>query len=226
MGGLLASLLAVLLIYIFRKTVFKPVDDYQIADLTEAVASRLTDAVRSSLASDESLVCFSRWNDIDWKSLLRDAHALEFFVSYMDTWVAWAHDPLLDICRRGGSITAYLPNPSDRNAQRVLERFPEYNAVLIKNKIVNTGRKLQAIAAESGNADAIVNIFYTNTFIMHCLMRLDGRRVLLSPFDHFRRGNVEGPAWLVDTDKYKYIGTWADKEFAGFRSTATSSSKQ
>jgi len=221
-GGTLASLLAVLLIYILRKTILKPVDDYAAEKLADDLGSKITDFVRSSLTDDVSVICFSKWNDIVWKTLLADTLTLEFSVSYMDTWVALTHDPLLDIFRRGGRITVYLPNPTHPSAERVQERFPEYTPELIKGKILNTGQRLQAIYLEAANSTATLEVFYTDTFIMHCLMRIDEKRILLSPFDHFRRSHIEGPAWLVESDRYKPVAQWAQKEFEGFRKSATS----
>jgi len=68
----------------------------------------------------------------------------------------------------------------------------------------------------ANNPAARVEVVYTDRFIMHCLMRVDSSIVLLSPFDHYRRSQIEGPAFLIDVRQFPHIGRWAEKELAGF----------
>jgi hypothetical protein len=222
-GGCLAGALTTLLIYLLRKTVLKPIDDFE----SNAVAQKVSDAIIAKVATalrESQTITYPRWNRVDWSTLLGTAQSLEFAVSYMDTWVANNHELLLGILERGGSITAYLPTPTDAGAERVRERFPEYDSTLIKSKISGTGRKLHGLLTQAANASARVEVCYTDVFIMHCLMMIDKKLVVLSPFDHFRRLHIEGPAWVMEIESYPEIGKWAEKEFAGFKSQSQSTS--
>jgi hypothetical protein len=215
-GGCLASLLAVLIAYVLRLTVLRPVDKYQTERLVEGVSERIMEVVQGGNTQDSGVTCFARWNDVPWRDVLAGVHRLEFCVSYMDTWIILTTEPLLGILRGGGRIIAYLPEVTKANVSRIQERFPEYSPQLVAQKVSNTENKLRALAREAGSPHSAVEVRYTSRYIMHCLMRLDDKRVILSPFDHFRRGRIEGPAFLIDTNVLPHLGEWADKELRGF----------
>lgn len=215
LGGSMASLLAILIVYVLRLTILRPMDRYASKALNEDMAERIISIVKHATSS-ETCTCYERWNDVDWGDLFKDVMRLDIVVSYMDTWVILAHEPLLGILQRGGSITIYLPSTSDASVARVDERFPEYSRQVLKEKIENTASKLRQLQAEAENPEASLHVYHTDTFIMHCLMRIDDDRVLFSPFDHFRRGRIEGPAFLADSSSMPGMARWVIKEIAGF----------
>ena len=51
---------------------------------------------------------------------------------------------------------------------------------------------------------------------MHGLLRIDKKRLVISPFDHFRRGQIECPAFVIFLDGYPRLAEWAQKQFDGF----------
>jgi len=55
---------------------------------------------------------------------------------------------------------------------------------------------------------------------MHCLMMIDKKTLIISPFDHFRRGQIEAPAFVVDLNTHPLLYEWAVKEFKGFEKTS------
>lgn len=211
--GALASLIAVLVVYIVTHTLLRPTGRY----LSREDLAELSLELAGLLPSSGDCVVYSRWYAVPWSELLAKAMEVEFAVSYMDTWVNETADALKGVLDRGGLIRVFLPKPGTAAAKRVVERFQGSPQRVILDKIEHTPAKLNAIRRLSSSPDARLEVFLTEVFCMHCVMRIDNRYLILSPFDHFRGVHIDAPAIVLSAQKYEDILKWAAKEFDGFR---------
>jgi hypothetical protein len=217
--GVLASVLTLICAYIFTQTVFRSANEILTQDEVDYLSKELVARLRADLPAGANVA--SGWYDLPWKDLLGETQSLEFAVSYMDTWINQATDGLSSIFDRGGTVTAYLPKPGSEAANRVVGRFPEYSPELVTEKITNTAVKLRAMLARCKKKGATLEIYWTDVFNMYCLMSIDERYLMISPYDHFRRGKIEAPTFLIPIAKSSRWYEWARKEFDGFREGAS-----
>jgi len=147
--SILASLVVLLAVYIFRQTLFKSTTSYLTeAEITE-ISFLIAEKLKQQLPSQRDLLLYNKWYDIPWQEVMGEAKELEFYVSYMDTWVNQTSDILQLIVERGGTIRVFLPKKGSEAAKRVRERFPEYSNELVAAKIQNTVDKLRAVLKRS-----------------------------------------------------------------------------
>lgn len=152
------------------------------------------------------------WYAIPWSDVIGKASSIECAVSYMDTWINNAASALEDFFGRGGTLRFFLPMPGSPAAERVVERFPEYDLAVIESKIKNTRSKLRALQRGNGKLE----VRWTDVFNMHCLMLLDDCVLLVSPYDHFRNNRIQNPSFAVPLWKHPIVASWIGKEFKGF----------
>lgn len=218
--SILASLIVVLAVYILRRTLFQSTGQYldqeQISNLSSQIAGQLI----LRLPGSPDIICYQKWYEIPWREVLSDALTVEFCVGYMRTWIHQTADALLDIFNRGGTVRAFLPKPGSAAAERVFERFPGYSAQIVASNIENTPRILEGIRAKSTNANAKLEVYWTETYCMCMIMRVDRNRLIVSPFDTFRRERKEAPTFVIREDAYPSIAEWGRKELEGFRKTS------
>ncbi len=153
------------------------------------------------------------WYAIPWSKVMAKTAKVECAVSYMDTWINNAAGALEDLLDRDGTIRFFLPKPGTPAAERVVERFPEYDVSLVEKKIVNTREKLRGLRHGKGR----VEVRWTEVFNMHCLMVLDDSVLLVSPYDHFRNSRIQNPTFVIPLWQFPMIETWIRKEFKGFQ---------
>ena len=217
----LASVVVVLVVYVVSKTILRSPQ----AILTDAAVSELSDRIVHSveLAAGARQWAYSslhRWYALPWGDLLAEASEVDVVASYMDTWVNHVSDHLRDAFTRGCIVRLYLPQLNTDAARRVRARFPEYDAPAIESKIRNTPQKIQALRGAAPRKGRL-QVWWTSTFCMWCLVLIDNRWLIIDPFDHFRRGQIEGPAFVIDLEQNPEWRGWADKELVGFRETGT-----
>lgn len=217
--SVVASLVAFLVVYIFTRGPLSSVGHFitreQLRNLAELLASEL----KEDAPEKRSTVLYDSWYEVPWERLLHDARSLVFCVSYMDTWITHASLPFRGIFERGGQIRAILPKPETVSAQRVIERFPEYakRPELLQQKIAGTADKFAALLDASKNRSAKLEVYRTDRFIMGCIVIIDESYVVISPFDHFRRGHIEAPAVVVRVnERHRAVHEWAKKELDEF----------
>lgn len=164
--------------------------------------------------ADGDVSVYHNWYKIPWNDVLSKAVIVECVVSYMDTWINNAADALEGLLTRGGTLRFYLPKPGSSAAERVIERFPDYQEDAIEDKIKRTETKLQSLRTTDAGT---VEVGWTEVFDMYCLMRIDNSVLLVSPYDHFRNNRIQNPTFVVDLVRFPEIASWAEKEFAGFQ---------
>jgi TIR domain len=164
-----------------------------------------------------AVALYEHWYAIPWDRVLDAASELEFVVSYMDTWINQTADAIERLFRRGGTVRVYLPQRGSDAAARVVDRFPEHTPQAIDTKIEATARKLRSLAEGSKGR---LEVYWTKTFCMCCIMRVDRRILIISPFDHFRRLRIETPSFAIGAGGHPRVNEWVEKEFAGFKKTS------
>jgi hypothetical protein len=218
--GVLSSVMVGLVIYVFRYTFLENANKFFEQESVDNIAAQIISEVRGKLLTAAGFAFYERWEETPWKAILESATEVDILASYMDTWIIQISDLMLAVFARGGTVRVILPKPGSEAAHRVLERFPEYNPELVQHKIENTAYKLEKIHERSNSPRARLEVYWTTAFCMHCLIRIDKKRLVISPYDHFRRGQIEGPAFVVDLDEYPHLAEWAEKELGSFQKSA------
>lgn len=219
--SVVASVLVIPLVYVFRETLFKSTATFLTEGDMNYLSAKTTEKLAQVPSADPvNMHFYENWYEIPWKEMLAEARELEFFVSFMDSWIVQTSDSLQGVFDRGGTIRVFLPKAGGDAARRVAERFPEYTPRVIAAKISNTSARLQRLLEMSMNKNARLEIYGTNKVFMHCLMMIDKTWVILSPFDHFRHNQIEGPAFVVELKRYPRLAAWVSKEFEGFQSVS------
>lgn len=225
--GVIASDLAVLVIFLARRTILRSADQVLSTESEEAIASRLAARLRIQLAGQVvggtpaiGVSFYERWDDIDWLATVGDARRLDFCASFMDSWIGSAREALERIFESGGSVRAILPKPGTTAAQRVRDRFQGTIGASVPTRIRETPILIERIRRRAGQESATFDCYLTSTFIMHCMIRVDERLLILSPFDHFRQERIDAPALAINLAGRAHLVRWARKEFDGFLADA------
>ncbi|MCX4820237.1 hypothetical protein OG883_10020 [Streptomyces sp. NBC_01142] len=220
--GFLASIVAVLVVYVVSKTILRSTHSFLSDEAIRNLSDRIVQSVEQVAGVKQGAYArIHRWYEIPWADLLTQASEIDVLASYMDTWVNHVSTDLKAAFARGGIVRLYLPQIGTDAAKRVKERFPEYNQASIRSKIQNTPEKIQTLRGDPSSRKGELEVWWTTTFCMWCLVLIDRRWLIIDPFDHFRRGAIEGPGVLIDLDKNPDWAVWAEKEIAGFRANAT-----
>ncbi|WP_146022226.1 hypothetical protein [Streptomyces sp. CB02959] len=223
--GMLASLVAVLIVYVVSKTILRSTQAFLSNEAIEDLSGRIVSSVeRAAVARQGAYALMYKWYEIPWRDLLAGASQVDVVASYMDTWVNHVSNSLRAAFDHGCVVRMYLPLIGSDAARRVSERFPEYDSEGIKSKIRNTPAKMQTLRGDPSSRKGKLEVWSTRTFCMWCLVLIDRRWLIVDPFDHFRRGAIEGPGFVIDLEQNPEWLAWADKELSGFKNTGTKES--
>ncbi len=217
--SILASLVAVLLIYILRRVLFRSTDRFLGRSEIDSLSVQIAQELRRQEPYSKGVVFYEKWSEVPWKDILREAKEIEFYASYMGSWITQAKDELQRVFNRGGRIRAFLPEPGSDAANRIIERMPEYKGKPdeITEKIKDTVYKLETMRKKSNNKDAKLEVHCTTVFCMHCLISVNKKRLVLAPFEHFRQwGEIGNPTFIINLEEYPRLADWAARELNGF----------
>lgn len=223
--SLIAGIVTILLIYIFRNILFGSLEDYLNQSQIDEIARQIAERLLQQFPPPRDVQIYERWERVPWDELLQEANHVEVVVSYLDNWVSQVHDSLENLFARGGTAVFFLPKPGSVAADRVTERFPGSSMALVNERIQQTATRLYDIFERSAVESATLRVYWTETFIMHLMMHTSSDeaaedRLLFSLFDHFRRGAIEAPTAIIDLAAHPRLRTWAQKELSGFQQGA------
>lgn len=220
----LVTFIGLVLLYLYLGS--PPTD--QIAQATaEATVQRLGMSIATPPASPSASSggprLYSTWADVPWQELLSKGRDVEIVVNYFDRWLNEVQRPLVDLLRRQGTVTIYLPNPDrpdDDSALRCLaELYPDHELQNVRDKIVRTGMRLSQRCREAGVPPQRARVRFVDNVLAYAAIRIDGTSVLVSVYDQFRQSSrVQSPAIEINTTAEPELDEFWSRQFDGFAS--------
>ena len=111
------------MIYVLRKVLFQSTDTFLVQNETQKLAEHIARELQMHMEKPGGKTIYENWYDIPWPEILAEALKIDFYASYMGTWIDQTADLLPLVFERGGIIRAFLPKPDSEAARRIVERI-------------------------------------------------------------------------------------------------------
>ena len=188
--------------------------------LTSAIAEKfeITSSGKSPVRLPELRAFHETYRQVDWKSLLNEAsRQIDIVVYYFDSWVNSNYDDIVQYFGKPGTkMRVFVADPEDEavlsNVQRL---FPEYRPDEIKGKIERTGERLAAALAHAGGNSGRLEFYHVPHVLNYSIQTVDGKILVLSVFEMFRKRKIDSPAVIVDLQYSTQVGAFWQKELDG-----------
>jgi len=190
---------------------------------TQSVAKELSEQMALALpgltVKPRQVVSFcDTYRQIDWTSLLKDAHvSLDIVVHYYDSWVRANHEILREFFMRPRTtMRVFLSDPEDASVlAHVTRLFPEYPESEVKRKILDTAPLLAIPLKEAGADPARLQIFYVPFPVSYSAQCIDNRALVVGVFEMFRKKKIDSPAFVIDLTQSEAVTRFWHKELDG-----------
>jgi uncharacterized membrane protein YeaQ/YmgE (transglycosylase-associated protein family) len=188
--------------------------------LASAITEKLeiTSSGKAPMRLPELRAFYETYRQVDWKSLLNDAsQQIDIVVYYFDSWVNSNYDDIVQYFGKPGTkMRVFVADPEDEavlsNVQRL---FPEYRQEEIKGKIERTGERLAAALADAGGNSGRLEFYHVPHVLNYSIQTIDGKILVLSVFEMFRKRKIDSPAVVVDLQCSTQVVAFWQKELEG-----------
>ncbi len=160
---------------------------------------------------------------VDWRTLLSNSQGhIDIVVYYFDSWVNSNYESIVTFFQKPRTtMSIFVADPNDKFILANVHRlFPEYSEDVIREKIARTGYRLADALREAGGSSERINFFYVPHFLNYSAQCIDGRILVMSFFEMYRRLKIDSPAIIIDLNKSQHLAGYWDKELSGLQNSS------
>ncbi len=184
----------------------------------DAVADRVVERLPDVARLPQVIDFKDTFRQIDWESVIGHAtNSFDIVVYYFDSWTRNNIESIRTFFDRKTSsmriVMADLDVPE--NMAMITRLFPEYDEATLRTKVERTGRRLAQALSESGGPASRLQVYYCSHPLPYSAQCLDGKVLIMSVFEAYRKGQIDSPAILIDLERSEHLARYWSKEIDG-----------